>query len=206
VGIYDVKVRITSPIGCVIADTFPALIQTFLPPVADFSYTPEELDILAPLVTFTDKSVDAEKWYWKFDRFTYSNKQNPVFSFPDTGLMRVSLLITHPEGCQDSIVKYIDIKPVVTWFMPNAFTPNDDSTNDGFLGKGLTRGATNFKMTIWNRWGEQVFETNDPNEAWNGRDHQTGPMSPTGVYVYTVVFTGPRGEKFEYKGFSTLIR
>ena len=205
-GVYDVKVEITSPIGCYVTDSFPNLIKMYDPPVADFSFTPESADILDPAISFTDLSTDAERWLWQFDRFGASNKQNPEFVFPDTGLMRITLLVTHPEGCKDSTVQFIDIKPVVSWFMPNAFTPNGDGTNDGFFGKGLTRGSTNFNMSIWNRWGELVFVTSDPNEPWSGKAQQTGGMSPAGVYVYTVSFTGPRGEKFEYKGFATLVR
>ncbi len=205
-GVYDIKVEITSPIGCMISDSFPNLIQTYNPPVADFTFAPTEVDILNPTVNFTDLSIDAERWNWQFDRFGTSVKQNPEFVFPDTGLMRIRLIVTHPEGCKDSIVQFIDVKPVVTWFMPNAFTPNGDGTNDGFFGKGLVRGASNFTMSIWNRWGEMVFQTNDPNEPWSGRAQQTGGMSPAGVYVYTVSFVGPRGEKFEYKGYATLVR
>ncbi len=205
-GVFDVKVEITSPLGCFVSDSFPSLIKTYEPPVANFSFTPESPDVLNPTVNFTDLSTDAERWFWKFDRFTTTNQQNPTFVFPDTGLMRILLVVTHPEGCKDSMVQFIDVKPVITWFMPNAFTPNGDGVNDGFFGKGLMRGATNFNMSIWNRWGEQVFETNDPTEEWTGRAQQTGGMSPAGVYVYMVSFMGPRGEKFEYKGYATLVR
>jgi hypothetical protein len=60
-------------------------------------------------------------------------------------------------------------------------------------------------MAIWNRWGEMVFETNNPNVGWNGRYMNSAGMSPQGVYVYVVTFTGPRGEPFEFKGFVTLL-
>jgi gliding motility-associated-like protein len=205
-GVYDVTVSITSPIGCTVSDSFPALISLYAPPVADFTYSPEAVDNFAPLVQFSDQSVDAERWFWQFDQYATSNTQNPSFSFPDTGLMRVSLLVTHELGCKDTIVKYIDAVPNIRWFMPNAFTPNGDSNNDGFLGKGVMDGSTDFVMTIWNRWGELVFETHDPNEPWNGRAQQNGGLSPGGVYIYRVTFTAPRGEKFDYKGFATLVR
>ena len=61
-------------------------------------------------------------------------------------------------------------------------------------------------MSIWNRWGELVFETNNPNDKWNGEKRNSGGMSPEGVYVYVVSFTGPRGEAKTYKGFATLVR
>ena len=61
-------------------------------------------------------------------------------------------------------------------------------------------------MSIWNRWGEQVFATDSPLEQWNGRAHNQGEISPAGVYIYVVTFTEPRGRPLEYRGFVTLVR
>lgn len=206
-GIYTVSVAITSPIGCFTADTFYNLIRVEPSPTALFSCDPMDgLTNLNNTVKFVDESLGAAFWNWQFDRFGTTTQQNPSFTFPDTGQVRVRLLVTHPEGCQDSIVKYLDIRPEIRWFMPNAFTPNGDGENEGFLGKGFMYGVTNFNMSIWNRWGEQVFETTSPTESWNGRRMNVGEMSPAGVYVYVVTFTGPRQEKYEYKGFATLVK
>ncbi len=205
-GVYSVNLSITSPIGCTVSDSFSDLIRVVPSPVADFSYAPSDPTSLEPTVAFMDLSKDADRWFWQFDRYGISNQQNPVFQFPDTGLVRVLLVVTHPEGCKDSISRWMDVSPEVRWFMPNAFTPNGDGSNDVFAGKGSLEGATNFNMTIWNRWGELVFETDNPFEAWTGRAQQTGGLSPAGVYVYLVQFKDPRGQLFEYKGFVTLIR
>ncbi|MEZ4965178.1 MAG: PKD domain-containing protein [Saprospiraceae bacterium] len=206
-GIYDVTVAITSPIGCFTSDSFPNLIRVEPSPIADFDYDPAtDLTNFNNTVQFNDKSVGAEHWNWQLGQFKTTIEQNPKYTFPDTGIVKIRLIVTHPEGCKDSLIKYLDIRPIVLWHMPNAFTPNGDGQNDGFLGKGYLEGATNFNMSIWNRWGEKVFETNNPNDEWNGRAQNTGGMSPAGVYVYLVSFTGPRGEPFEFKGYATLIR
>lgn len=206
-GVYDVSVAITSPIGCFTSEDFPNLIRVEPSPHADFECDPDTLlTNFNNTVRFTDKSTGAEHWNWQLDRFKTTIEQNPIFTFPDTGLMKIRLIVTHPEGCKDSIIKYLDIRPVVLWHMPNAFTPNGDGLNDGFLGKGFLEGATNFNMTIWNRWGELVFKTTDYTDEWNGRAQNTGGVSPAGVYVYLVTFTGPRGEPFEFRGFATLVR
>ncbi len=206
-GVFNVKVSITSPIGCFIEDFFPNLVRVETTPTANFAYEPTEgLNSFNRTVNFTDLSIDAAHWNWQFDQFGGSILQNPAFTFPDTGVVRVRLIVTHERGCKDSLTQIIDIRPEVRWYMPNAFTPNGDGLNDGFYGKGFLEGMTNFQMSIWNRWGEQVFETTDPTEPWNGRSNNTGGVSPAGVYVYQVSFRGPRGEPFEYKGYATLVR
>ncbi|MBK8193823.1 MAG: gliding motility-associated C-terminal domain-containing protein [Lewinellaceae bacterium] len=206
-GIYNVSVSITSPIGCFTSDDFPNLIKIEPSPIANFECDPDtDLSNFNNTVQFTDLSTGAVHWNWQLGNYKTTIEQNPVYAFPDTGLVKVRLIVTHPAGCKDSMIKYLDIRPIVLWNMPNAFTPNGDGLNDGFLGKGYLEGATNFRMTIWNRWGELVYETSNPNDEWNGRAQNTGGMSPAGVYVYLVSFTGPRGEPFEFKGFATLLR
>jgi gliding motility-associated-like protein len=205
-GVFDVSVKITSPLGCYTEAAFPNLIRMEPSPTAGFTCDPMEgLTNLNSTVQFIDQSQDANRWNWTFDRFGTSTETNPAFTFPDTGLMRVRLIVTHPRGCKDSLTKFLDIRPEIRWYMPNAFTPNGDAKNEGFQGKGFLFGATNFRMSIWNRWGEMVYETSNPDDAWDGREQKTGKMSPAGVYVYLVSFRGPRGEPFEFKGFATLI-
>jgi gliding motility-associated-like protein len=205
-GLYDVKLDITSPIGCHTDTLYKELIQILSPPVAGFYFDPTDPDNFHPEVSFFDQSTDAVHWDWYINGQLASQNQDFDYSFPDTGLQEVKLVITHPQKCLDSLVQYIDVKPKVTFFLPNAFTPNEDTVNDFFAGTGVTRGITNFRLEIWDRWGERIFETDSPAEAWNGRVNNTGRQAPSGVYVCLVSYTRPRGETFEYKGFATLIR
>ncbi len=206
-GLFDVSVAITSPIGCFTSDTFPRLIRVEPSPKADFTFDPAEgLTNLNSTVQFTDQSVGAAHWNWQLDQYKTTTEQNPLFTFPDTGLMAVRLIVTHLRGCKDSLTRYLDIRPETRWTFANAFTPNGDGKNDGFYGKGFLEGVTDFRMSIWNRWGEMVFETGNPTEQWNGQAHNSGGMSPAGVYIYLVTFTEPRGLAREYRGFVTLIR
>ena len=205
-GVFDVSLSVTSPLGCSISDFFPNLITVEPSPLANFIYTPNPPTNFQPDVEFTDLSIDAVQWFWNFNDIDNSFDQNPVYTFPDTGLQQVTLIVTHTSGCQDTLTQFIDVVPKVAYFLPNAFTPNFDSINDEFFGKGFFDGMENFKMTIWNRWGELVFETSDYREGWNGRKLNVGKDSPQGVYVVVVTYTGPRGRDVELKGFATIVK
>jgi gliding motility-associated-like protein len=97
-----------------------------------------------------------------------------------------SVLVTNPCGSvRDSI--YISYKDCETYVMvPNAFTPNNDGNNDEFGAKGANLGS--FRMYIYNRWGEQVFQSHDLNQGWDGR--YAGLPCPNGIYVWIIRYTG----------------
>ncbi len=204
VGLFDVSMAITSPIGCHTDTTFREMINILPGPIADFSFTPEKPDPFNPLITFTDHSTDAWRWNWNFDGVHTSIEQHPTYLLPDTGIYRVVLRVTHPNGCQDTLARLIDVAPVVTFHMPNAFTPNNDSVNDVFKGEGFLRGVEDFSLKIWSRWGDLIFESSSPDFGWNGLIGSQ--QAPQGVYLYEVSVGHPRGIPEFYKGFVTLVR
>ncbi len=206
IGTYTVSLEIISPLGCQTDTTWNNLITVLPSPVADFTYSPSQLSNLQPTAQFTDQSTDAVKWRWTFGNSGISIDQNPSHTFPDTGQQVVQLVVFHPSGCTDTIQKLLDVIPEVRYYLPNAFTPNGDGTNDGYRGNGMMEGATDFLFRIWNRYGELLFETNDPFESWNGRKNNTGELVTQGVYVVVVTYTEPRGEKKELRGYATLIK
>jgi gliding motility-associated-like protein len=206
VGIYSINLMITSPNGCESSQAFPELIHVLTSPTAAFDYTPKDLSNFNRNVSFIDKSINAIDWLWDFGSLEGSAIPNPSFVFPDTGQFFVRLIVTDENGCQDSTLQILDILPKVRYFLPNAFTPNDDQLNDEFKGVGSTKFMSDFRMSIWTRQGELAFETNDPQEGWNGRKFNTGEMYPRGVYVVLVSYVDPRGERIEMNGIATLIR
>ncbi len=204
-GVFTVSVDVTSPIGCQTDTTWKNLITILGSPRARFDYTPDQPSNIEPTVHFLDESEDAIQWRWDFSGLDVSLQRNPVFTFPDTGLQVIELVVTHQSGCRDTTLELIDVIPEVRYFLPNAFTPNGDGKNDLFKGQGKMVGATNFRMTIWNRYGEMLFETTDPFEGWNGKKNNSGKLAQQGVYLVQVTYTGPRGERVEVKGYATLI-
>jgi gliding motility-associated-like protein len=205
-GTYTRRLVVVAPNGC--RDTFSSQHTALAVPTANFSYAPNPLNTFNPLVQFTDLSQLASGWEWAFGKGRIpanSYQQNPAYNYQDTGVFRVELVAIHQNGCRDTAVQLLDIVPKFTYFLPNAFTPNLDGLNDGFRGQGIFTYIQAFNMQIFNRWGELIFETNNPYEAWNGRKDNTGQMSPAGVYVVQVNLTGARGEKEQIRGFATIV-
>ncbi|TKT93852.1 gliding motility-associated C-terminal domain-containing protein [Dyadobacter frigoris] len=87
-------------------------------------------------------------------------------------------------------------------FVPDAFTPNSDNINERFEVKGLF--VNTFKMSIFNRWGEVVFQTNDINNSWDGIIN--GDKAPAGSYVYKAEITDSSDKSFSKSGAFLLIR
>lgn len=205
-GNYTVNLTINSPIGCHYEGELDQIIEVIPSPVADFTYTPAELSQFQKRVNFIDQSMDAAEWMWDFSGEGQSMEQNPVYQFPDTGLYTITQIVTHLNGCMDTLSKLLDIVPKPTYFLPNAFTPNNDGRNDEYLGRGDLIGVRDFEMTIFNRWGEMVFQTQDPYEGWNGRKNNSGHLLSKDVYVVQVRFVGPRDKLIELNGFATLVQ
>jgi gliding motility-associated-like protein len=205
-GTYDVRLEITSPIGCYTDTVFTELVQILPPPIADFSYDPTNPSNLEPSVNFSEESINSNFWEWYVDGQLVAQQPNFTYSFPDTGRHEVKLIVVHPQKCLDTLTQYVDVVPEVTYYLPNAFTPNEDTVNDFFVGTGIMRGATDFNLSIWDRHGQKVFETNKVDEPWNGRVGNEGKLAQNGLYVCIVSFTGPRGKPFNYRGYATLVR
>lgn len=106
----------------------------------------------------------------------------------------------------------IEIKPVSSLYVPNAFTPNEDGKNEFFLAQGTN--ITEFESTIFDRWGNLIFESKDINKGWSGIV-QKGGMDMNGnseenaqqdVYVWKIKAKGIEGKNYDRVGHVSLIK
>jgi gliding motility-associated-like protein len=104
------------------------------------------------------------------------------------------------NGCSANAVNTIHILSGVA--IADAFTPNGDGKNDIFT--IMARGVNTYHMTIYNRWGELVFESYDLATGWDGT--YKGSAQPSGVYVYFVAITYYNGQSIAKTGNVTLLR
>ena len=206
IGTYTIQLKLISPIGCETTKTWPNLIKIVPSPEAGFTFTPEQPNLLNNTVQFVDASKDAVSYLWAFDSLGISLMQNPSYTFRDTGTYKIQQVVLHPSGCTDTAEAIIPIYPLIRFYMPNAFTPNNDGLNDVLLPVGYIEGVKSYSFSVWNRWGERVFETDDYTSGWNGSRDNTGATAPPGVYGYLVEYIDPLGKKQTLKGHATLLR
>jgi gliding motility-associated-like protein len=88
-------------------------------------------------------------------------------------------------------------------FVPNAFSPNKDGVNDLFRAK-VNDDVSGFRMAIYGRWGQLIFETFDSDRGWDGK--QRGVDQPTGSYLYVITFTDGKAQSRREQGTFLLIR
>lgn len=89
-------------------------------------------------------------------------------------------------------------------YVPNVFSPNGDDVNDVFRAVGAERSG--HELTVFNRWGELIFSSNDPDEGWDGS--YGGSTVPDGTYIYVLRHDDRCGgsSRKEYTGHVTLLR
>jgi len=189
-GTYSVELQLTNSLGC-IYDTLISNALISLPsPQAGFSTSPTVVQVDNPLVSFTDESSgEISSWNWTFNvppSIETSTLQNPEFLFPNTigGDYEVQLVVSNAYGCSDTLTGVITVFENYTLFIPNSFSPDGNEFNNLFLVYGYGIETSNFQLEIYNRWGELIFVSNNPEIGWDGSLGIKGEMAPIGTYNY----------------------
>lgn len=212
-GIYDVAVTITTADDCVYENYLSEVITVWDRPDADFTYAPQEITMFNTEVTMEDLSEGSPiDWEWNFDGVPdpdFSKKQNPIIVYPEgkPGEFEISLKVWDDNLCTDSITKTLTILNDVNVFAPNMFTPDNDGFND--LWRLYITGIEvyDYHLTIYNRWGQPVFESFDPDGAWNGRYGNNGDIVLDGTYIWTLRAKDITEDKYhEFNGAITIAR
>jgi len=155
-------------------------------------------------------SPDSSNYFFEWEPSTYLDNQNfndPVSTPDETITYLVTLTDADDLGiCQKSDSVTIQVfesfcgSPNI--FVPNAFTPNGDGENDVVFVRG--GGITDLTFSIFNRWGEEVFKTEDQSVGWDGT-YKGNPAEPA-VFVYQLQAICADGDTYSEKGNITLIR
>lgn len=183
-GTYSIQVG--NIFGCVDADT---VVVSESGPEAAFNVTPPNGTQPGVSIQLTDASMAnnaaISSWSWNFGDGQFANIQNPEHAYVSSGIYNITLTVTDAAGCTDEVSLAYLISGEIA--IPNSFTPNGDGINDFFRISGL-EAFQDSKLAIYNRWGNQVYASNDYKNDWDGAD------APDGVYFYLLELKN--GEKF----------
>ena len=195
-GTYNITLSVVSEFGC--SDTAYGTTEVYPYPTAAFTTVPPATTtLLEPEVLFVETSTGAESWLWTVGNSGTSNNQKPIWTFEATGTYLIHLLVTNEFGCTDEAKREFIVTPAYNFFAPNAFTPfNGDAVNEYW--RVYTMGLKTMTLRIYNRWGEQLYATQDPLFLWDGT--YNGKRLPVDVYIYKADVRDMEGKQHEYYG------
>jgi len=206
-GCFDVTLEVQTNDGCIIDTTFVSYVCAWDFPTAQFIASPQVTTTEQTTITFTNTSDDNDVNFWLFAGLGTSNDEHPTFTFSDTeeGVYPIYLTVTNSHGCVDSTMLIVTVEQEVQFFIPNTFTPDGDEFNETWQIQGYGFDPNDFNVTIYNRWGEPVFESRNAEVGWDGRFQ--GNIVQDGVYVWKIVTKRLRDDsKVIRQGHLTIIR
>ncbi len=150
-----------------------AIIGTTPNPTANFGLTQNTIKLSAPYTSALNmSSSDAINYYWtSYNSIpTNSIEENPSFDFTaqQPGNYAITLIVENSDGCRDTVTNLIEIEEDLLIFVPNSFTPDGNEINNTWNIITSSIDIMDFKVLIFNRWGEIIWESNDPSVGWDG--------------------------------------
>jgi gliding motility-associated-like protein len=201
VGTFKVRLTAYDSSSCNKVDDTTFTITVSPIPTASFSYNPTEPKENT-FTNFVNQSTGATKYIWNFGDGDTSDLENPKHIFDATATFNVCLNAANAAGCSDDTCLEVRslVKPLVD--VPSAFTPGKFGQNSSIKVVGF--GIKEMDWSIYNRWGQKVYESNNLKSAWDGT--YKGKLQPTDVYSYTLKVTFSNGQKVTKTGDITLLR
>lgn len=205
---YDVQLVATSVYGCVDTAFASEYIEVYYAPNTAFVLEYDKEQEVLNYIRTLNLTTSAVSYVWDMGNGIQSTNENVDWYYEEHGEYEVSLTAYSPNGCPRTVSEVIYINPANQLYIPNAFTPNADGTNEKFgpviYGDDIKR----YEFVIFNRWGNKVFQTDDPETWWDGASKNGGDYySQNEVYVYQIVVqfeNDPVAQ--QHKGQVTLIR
>jgi len=205
VGTYNVRLVAIDSSTCNTSDT--SAITTIIVsgiPVAAMSHSPLIPEANKPVIFF-NYSTGANKFKWEFgdgeSTFKFS-VDTIAHQYNETGTYNARLIAFNAAGCTDTAYDAVSVLINPLLDVPKAFTPGRFGKNGIVKVEGF--GIRTITFSIYNRWGQKVFETKNRSEGWDGTFN--GGPQPMDVYVYTLNVEFANGEKIIKQGDITLIR
>lgn len=206
-GAYDLTLTVYFVEGCTDTITlyYDDYIQVYPSPTSSFAADPTTAVIYTSSIEITDLGANPSDDIITSmgDGSLYYNLRSFKHAYSDTGWFEVEHVVINTYDCPDTSNAMIRINPETLIFVPNAFTPDGDGTNEVF--KPTVVGVKSFELRIFNRWGEEIFFTDDPNTGWDGT-YANGTQADIGTYSWSVFSKTQNDDLISKTGVLNLIR
>ena len=208
-GGYDVTLFAESPEGCLNSFTNDNVITVYGYPESSWYFVNDQLGILSTEVEFVNTSIDATQFEWQFDALGTSTEESPILSLPAIADQSydICLVAENQYGCPDTLCREIYLGGELIVYVPNAFTPDNDGINEVFLPSVLGHDPSEFEFSVFNRWGELIFRSEDEQQGWNGSFNNGQYYVQDGVYTWVLsVKDAYTAELKKFSGHVTIMR
>jgi len=192
-----------SPAGCT---------SNFVP-VTAFVQSPQSMHILSSSqeVWLPDATVEfrvagmwpLSSWQWQLGDGTSSSLPAPIHTYRQAGVYTIRAEVVSSLGCRLSLEHQLEVKAAAGISLPPAFSPNGDGTNDSLYIRHFA--IADFHLRIYNLQGELVYESRQPEQAWDGRDLNGVPVQ-AGLYLVKITARSQSGEPLLKEQRLTVIR
>lgn len=212
-GSFNLRLTVTDSNSCRSSFTYTNAVKVLVRPEAGFITEPGTITLNdAEDVLIRNISDNASLYEWSVNGIYQGSTRNIHYTFRDTGCYDIKLVTANANLCKDSTIRSICVFEGFNFYMPNAFSPNQDGVNDVLLPKGTGWLYDNYRLEIFNRWGIRVFFTTDVHTGWNG-DVELDPFrqevlsaNQNDIYVWRVSLTDNLQKEHVLKGTVTLLR
>jgi len=212
-GVYIVQLTAAGPGGQNVAANVS--VTVFKIPTALFTVDPTIVILPDQPVHCYNLSLNAVSYLWNFGDGATSTDVNPIHQYTQVGVYDITLQVTSEHGCEDVYVlqSAVTAKTSGNIIFPNAFTPNSTGPNGGYFSNlehnndvfhPVCEGVEKYKLNIFNRWGELIFESTDVNIGWDG--YYRDKLCKQDVYVWKAIGKFSNGDLFTMAGDVTLLK
>ncbi|MCB2201132.1 gliding motility-associated C-terminal domain-containing protein [bacterium] len=197
-GTYPVSIIVTTTAGCVDTITDSYIVKPG--PVVNLGN--DTIITICSSVTLDAKNTGS-LYLWSTGDTTQSILLEEI---SENTIIWVQVISNGCKATDSILIEVADVQQEL--YFPNAFTPDGDGNNDVFAPIGNLEAVAAYQLIIYNRWGQQIFETSDPHQGWNG-SLNSRPLT-YGTYIYKVTYRIDNscivGKDFSKQGTISLIK
>ncbi|MEX1188561.1 MAG: gliding motility-associated C-terminal domain-containing protein [Bacteroidia bacterium] len=210
-GFADLSLTVTDLKGCTDERLFESYFTIHALPIADFSVSESTLPLLEAVFHFNNQSEGAVEYLWDLNDRIVGEETSEVsltYTYYEIGEYPVYLTAISEFGCIDEVLRWIKVTQDFAIYLPNAFTPNSDGLNDVFLPSGIGISSDNYRLSIFDRWGNEVFVSTNIEQGWDGMLNNSGNKTTAegNVYVWKLLLETFDNQQLEYTGRVTVVR